>query len=74
MTRMMTKVLYVNGEMSCLRGTETLNILNTVIELQCKYTCLAHTGVQIVVESQQNSSPKRLIALQNGNYHITKII
>jgi len=28
-----TKVLSVIGEMACLRGTETLNILNTVMEL-----------------------------------------
>jgi hypothetical protein len=59
----MTKVLTVIGEMAYLTGTETLNILNTVMELQCKYTCLSHKGLQIVAEFQQNSSPQRLIAL-----------
>jgi hypothetical protein len=63
MTTVMTKVLSVIGEWLALEGLKTLTILNAVLELQFKYTCLSHTGLQIVAEFQQNSSPQRLIAL-----------
>jgi hypothetical protein len=61
---MITKLLSVMGEIACLKGTETLNILNTILEFQYKITCLSHKDLQIVVECQQNSFPHRLIALK----------